>query len=380
MHEPTLPNPFRDAQEGRRRAAPPPGVGQKEWTRLYAMAVVFMLCVGTMIYVKKTMDAPKKEEKGLPAGQVQYSIEGAPKKPAQDPVPQPAPDPAKPVKVDVTVPPLPKDGAIDFKALAAPFKDGTEKPVKETPEFIQMLNVTLNAVKPEDVSKRVAAGLTTEAVGKDPAKHRGEVLRIYGRLIYIYTEKLETTTPVPMEYVYLGVMQEYPKNRTLYFYMPEKPKDPATGQPIEFKQHVYKGQTIFDDWVEIEGVFLRTYEYPGQKSVDDGKGDPLVRSLMFMVKNLRIVEKPKMTHTRSGFIFVVSILAAITVTIVLVAGIMSRRYGSDSLRQKAFAIKREQAKKEGRDIFAPKEGLKPNPGEPAAAPPVEPPPAPPPGA
>jgi hypothetical protein len=375
MHEPTLPNPFRDSQEGRRRPTPPPGVGQREWTRLYAMAVVFMLCVGVMLYVKKSMDEPKKGDKALPTDQVQYSIEGAGKK---DPGPQAAPDASKPAKVDVVVPPLPKDGPIDFKALAAPFKDGSEKPVKETPEFIQMMNVTLNVVKPEDFSKRVVPGLTTESVNREPAKHRGEVLRLYGRLIYIYTEKLETTTPVPMEYVYLGVMQEYPKNRTIYFYLPEKPKDPVTGQPLEFKQHLYKGQTLFDDWVEVEGVFLRTYEYAGQKAVDDGKGDPLVRSLVFMVKNLRIAEKPKMTHTRAGFITIVSVLAAITVTIVLVAGIMSRRYGNDSLRQKAFALKREQARKEGRDLLVPKEGLKPNPG--AAAPPSEPPAAPPPGA
>ncbi len=376
-----LPNPFRQQTEGPKRK-PMPGVSQREWTRLYAMAVVFMICVGGAIYAKKSMDALKKKEEALPAGQVEYSIEGMGKKPE---APQAAPDkpapqdPAKP-KVEIPIPPLPKDGAVNLKELAAPFRDGREKPVKETPEFIQMMNVVLNAVTPEDMAKRVSPGLSTEAVYREPQKHRGDVLRVYGRLIYIYTERMETTTPNNIEYVYLAVMQEYPKNRTVYFYLPEKPKDPATGKPLEFKTHVWKGQTIYDDWVEIEGVFLRTFDYAGQKATEDQQGDTLVKSLMLMVKNLRIVEKPKMKNTREGFITVISVGAAIVVAIVLVAGIMSKRYGNSSIRMKIFAVRRDKAKLEGKDVFGRKPPEAPAPEAPKAeggtAPPAPPPEAP----
>jgi hypothetical protein len=372
MQQDPLPNPFRKGSPG--GVGPrSPVVTEKDWARLYAMGVVFMLCVGAMIYIKRTLDKPAPEgAPALPEGQVQYSIEGQPRKSPSVPQEAPLKPDAEPKKV-VPLLPLPKEGELDFRALAAPFRDGSEPPVKETPEFIQLLNVMLNAVKPDAFRKLVNPAVTPDAAYHDPAKHRGEAIRSYGRLIYIYTERLETTTPNNLQYVYLGVMQEYPKNRTVYFYLPEKPADPETGKPLEFRSHLWRGQTLYDDWVEVEGVFLRNYDYPGQRATAAQAEDSLVRSVMLMAKNIRIVEKPKIKNTREGFIVVVSVIAAVLVTVVLVAGVMSRRYGGGSLRGKLLDARRQKAKQEGRNLFG--RPAVPEAGKTPAEPPPPPPPA-----
>src|SRR5262245_26332986 len=183
-----LPNPFRKEASGAPRRPPPPN--PREWTRLYIMALVFLLTVGTMIYMRK-MAAPKPK-KDKPAGDaIDYSLQKDPQaerpKEGQDPSDPPE---GKRVKREIPVPPLPKDGVVDFRELAAPFQDGRQKPVKETPEFIGLLNVFLNSVTPESISKRVNPAVTVDQAYLAPATHRGEVLKAYGRLIYIYTERL----------------------------------------------------------------------------------------------------------------------------------------------------------------------------------------------
>jgi len=336
-----LPNPFRKEEGGPRR--PPPGGNPREMTRIYIMALVFVMTVGTMIYMKKVAVPSAKKEK--PAGDaVGYSIQGDARQGRPEAGQEtPAPDPERRVKKELPLPPLPKDGVVDFKELAAPFQDGRQKPVKETPEFIGLLNVFLTFVTPESISKRVNPEVSVDRAYLAPEKHRGEVLRAYGRLIYIYTERLDVTTPNNMEYVYLGILQEYPKNRTVYFYMAEKPRDPKTGEPIEFKSHLWKGQTIFDDWVEVEGVFLRTYDYPGQK-LSEQDPDPLTKSVVLFVKNLKVSHKPQYADHRAGFIFGVAALAVVVVAIVIVAGIMTRKYNTGSLRMKLFSLKRAKGK------------------------------------
>src|SRR5687767_2864212 len=128
-----LANPFRQPEPGPRR---PPTSNPNELRRLYIMGIVFLMVVGLMIYVKKTGLTDKTTKKESPApGQVDYSIKGDPKKDPGQAQTDPATPEDKP-KRDIPIPPLPKDGVINFKELAAPFRDGQEKPVKETPEFI----------------------------------------------------------------------------------------------------------------------------------------------------------------------------------------------------------------------------------------------------
>lgn len=346
-------NPFRKKPEGderpaRRPSAPPPGGSPKEMVRLYIMALVFFMAVGTMIYMWKTAATPPKKKAAPGIG---YVIRPDGTRVGPD-GPAPADAPAlPPVKKDVPLQELPKDGVVDFKKLAEPFLDGVEKPQKETPEFVAMLRVMLNAVTPEMMSKRVDPALTADLAYLDAQKRRGEVVRVYGRLVKIYTEPLDTTIPENLKFVYLGIMMEFPTNRTVWFYMPEKPVN-AAGQPIEFKKRTRGGEEFYEDWVEVEGVVLRRYDYPSQ--FDTEKGDTAwARSLVLFSKAPRLVAKPEIGNKKAGFITAVVVAAVVLIAIILTAGIMSRKYGGGdgSMRLAVVAAKREKAKAKGESFF-----------------------------
>jgi hypothetical protein len=303
------------------------------------MAFVLFLVVGTMIYMKKTADSGAARKKDRPgAGQIEYKVSPAP---GPDPAgtPPAAQDPTLPSRKDIPLLPVPAEGRASFRELASPFRDGEEPLVKETPEFVNLINVFLNSVSAEELRKRVNPAMTAELAYRDPARHRGEVVRCYGPLIQIYTERLDATTPNNVEFVYLGVMQEYPSNRTVYFYMPEKPKDPVTGAPVEFKVDRVKGHEFIQNWVEVEGVFLRTYVYPSQYENEQGK-TAYARSSVLFVKNLKLSRKPEMADPRGSFVFLVGGLAVAIAAIIVVAGVMTRKYNSGSLRMKMFVLRR----------------------------------------
>ena len=353
MNDP-LANPFRkksDEEERpqRRPSTPPPGGNPKEMVRLYVMALVFFMAVGTMIYMWKTAATPQKKKLAPGIGYVirPDGTRVGPDGPAPADVP-----PLPPVKKDVPLQDLPKDGVVDFKKLAESFLDGVEKPQKETPEFVAMLRVMLNAVTPEMMAKRADPTLTADLAYLDAQKRRGEVVRVYGRLVKIYTEPLETTIPENVKHVYLGIMMEFPSNRTVWFYMPELPLDPTTGQPIKFKKYTKRGEEFYEDWLEVEGVVLRRYDYPSQ--YDTEKGDTAwARSLVIFSKGPRLVSKPKMGNAKAGFVTVIVVGAVIVIAIVLTAGIMTRKYGggAGSLRLAVVAGRREKAKEKGESFF-----------------------------
>lgn len=334
-----LANPFR--KDAPPRSAPPGGT-PREWARLYVMAIVLFMVVATMIYMKKMVDSMNQKKaaatRALGPGELEYRVN--PKPPGQG-----GPEaPAGTEKKQVPLLPVPPGEVTQFKELAAPFRDGMEKIEKETPEFITFLNVMANSVTGEGLSKAVRKGLTAEIAFQKPAEHRGEVLQCYGQLIQLYTERIDATTPDNREVVYLGVMTEYPTNRTVYFYMPERPADAATGKPIAFKAEMKKGHEFLRDWVEIEGVFLRQYVYPSQ--YEDDKGQTIyAKAAVLFVKNLRVVPKPQFNDPRGSFVFVVAGLGVVIAGIVVVAGVMSRKYGSGSLRMKMFHLKKQKGDK-----------------------------------
>lgn len=348
-----LANPFR------KQAPPPPsprGPAPKEWARIYLMAVVLMMVVGTMVMMKKMVDnlnnRDKSRAKGQPGG-VTYRLETPPQEAKAVGGSQEAQKESG--KKAVAIPPLP-EGAVNYKELASPFKDGRERIEKETPEFINLLNVFMNKVTPEDFSKAVNPNLSADLAFLKPAESRGEVIRSYGSLIQVYTERLDTTTPNNVEVVYLGVMTEFRSNRTVYFYMPELPKDPATGKPVAFKGHAKKPTQFLDDWVEVEGVFLRQYLYPSQ--YDDERGQTIeAKAAVLFVKNLRIAPKPNYADPRGAFVFIIGGLAVVIAGIVVVAGVMSRKYGSGSLRMKMFQLKKGKGQGAGLPPPAPEKQL-----------------------
>jgi len=335
-----LANPFRkknddEAAAPARRSAPPPSGTPREMVRLYVMALVFFMAVGTMIYMWKTVTAaPPRKAKGEGV-----SLRSDGTRTGPDGTAQPEAPPLPPVKKDVPLQDLPKDGIVDFKKLAESFVDGLEKPVKETPEFVALLRTLLSSVTPDMLEKRVVPGTTADVAYLESAKRRGEVVRVYGQLTRIYTEPLETTIPENATHVYLGIMTEFGTNRTVTFYMPELPRDPKTGELIRFDDtRDKKGETFFRNWVTIEGVFLRRYDYESQ--MEDREGRPLVSrsALLFVGRgNLELATPPQIANARTGFIVIVTVIAVLVVAIVIVAGVMSRRYGGDALREKRMA-------------------------------------------
>lgn len=344
MNEP-LANPFRkksDESAAPRRPAAPPGGTPRELVKLYVMALVFFMALGTMIYMWKAATAPKAR-KSAPG--VSIRPDGSrPDAPPADPIP--------PVKKDVPLQDLPKDGVVDFKKLAEPFVDGLEKPVKETPEFVAILRAMLTAVKPGDLAKRVNPQLNADLAYLNAPKVRGEVIKTYGRLVKIYTEPLDTTIPEKVEHVHLGIMMEYPSNRTVWFYLPEKPVD-ASGQPVKFKTYTKRGEEFYEDWIEVEGVVLRRHDYPSQYATEQDV-DAWAKALVMFSKDVKISAKPQMTSTRSGFIAVVVLLAVVTVVIVLVAGVMTRKYGGGGLSMRLAVNQAKRDKEKAKGVEPPK--------------------------
>lgn len=339
MPEP-MANPFRKSGAAGPRVPPPPGMMPREWARLYVMALILLLALGTMIYMRKMMPSGAPRADGKEPGGVAFES----RRPPQDSgAGEARPEPPAGRKKEIPLAPLPADGAVPYRELAAPFRDGDEPPVKETAEFVNLLNVFLNAVTPEGFSKAVDPQVHADRAFLEPDRYRGTPLRTYGRLIRIYTEPLDCTTPNNVERVYFGVMQEYKTNRTVCFYLPELPRDPATGKPLAFRTYRKGGEEFYEDWVEVEGIFLRRYIYPSR--MEDSQGQPLyAKSALLFAKNIRLSPRPQYSDHRAGFIVMVSLGAAVIVAIVLVAGIASRKYGSGDLRMKLLALKR--AKKE----------------------------------
>jgi hypothetical protein len=345
-----LANPFRKRSSEGEAPRRPPGGTPRELTRLYIMALVFLMSVATMVYMwKAAVAAPRKPQKAGVGVTVRPdgTREGAPDGQA----PQ-AKAPLPPVKKDVPLQELPKDGLVDFKKLAEPFRDGLEPPVKETPEFVALLRTMLTAATPEMLAKRVNPELNAEKAYHDTQRARGEVVRVYGRLVKIYTEPLDTTIPENVTHVPLGIMMEYPSNRTVWFYLPEKPKD-AQGAPMRFKTYSKRGEEFFEDWIELDGVVLRRFDYPSQYETDKEE-TAWARSVVLFGRGVRLASKPQMTGTQTGFVTVVVLLTVVIVAIVLTAGVMTRRYGGGdaSLRMAVTAAKREKAKQKGESIFA----------------------------
>jgi hypothetical protein len=333
-----LPNPFRKDEP---RSAPPPAVvGQKEWARLYVMAFVLVLVVGTMIAMKKMTDTLNRPKDRPGPGQVDFKVRDSLGGTAGQAAP-PADAPEAPPKKVIEVPAPPAEEGVDFRALAAPFRDGEEKIVKETPEFISLVSVFLKSVTREGLARKVTPDLTADRAFLEPAKNRGAVFRTYGRLIQIYTERIDATTPENVEFVYLGVMQEYPTNRTVFFYLPEKPMDPATGKPVEFQSYRKRGDEFVTDWVEVEGIFLRQYVYPSQ--LEDDKGNTYyARAAAMFGKTLRLAKKPEFSDPRGSFVFIVGGLAVVLAVTVIVGGVITRKHSSGSLRMKMAHLRRQK--------------------------------------
>jgi hypothetical protein len=274
---------------------------------------MLLLMVGAMAYVRRRADR-------LPAPEPGVSLCPA------DPPPQGIV--AQGEKPPWMIAPLPPDGSIPWQALAAPFKDGAGRIDKETPEFMALLSAFVRVVTPGVIAKAADPALTADAGFRHPADYRGRVMRIYGRLIRIYTERLDAVVPGLADVVSLGILQEYRTNRTVWVYLPGKPCG-ADGTLPE----------LHEDWIEFEGLFLRRHDYLSQ--AEDEQGNPVQgHAAVLFAKDLRLSRPPGVRDWKSWFTAGVAGATLVALAIALVAGIMSRRYGAGSLRSKMREIRR----------------------------------------
>ena len=123
----------------------------------------------------------------------------------------------------------------ELERAIAEFKvEDLETPIeKESRGFVTLLTHFLKNLTPEEAKAKVNATLSTKDIFEEADRHQGQYVRIVGRLIQLYPEYINATTPTGTEVVYLGILESFQPpnpNRTFYFYLPEKPRDPKTGE------------------------------------------------------------------------------------------------------------------------------------------------------
>ena len=87
-------------------------------------------------------------------------------------------------------------------------------------------------------------------------------------------------------------------------------------------------------------LFLRLHQYETQNPKT-----PFDTSGIIFAKNLRVFPKPEAADHTLGFILLVGLAALALITIVLVGGFMSRKYGRGSIRLRLHQERRSRKRK-----------------------------------
>lgn len=313
MAEVPLPNPFRKDAPGPR----PPGIEPKDWARLGVIAVVFFLAVGAMIVLhfsskrRGPAEPPKKKD---------------------------------PVKEETREAPAPgQDLEEDARTALKEIKDGPDEIRRDDPRFLAWLYF-LQKLDAAEAARRVDPKLAPAALLADPAAHRGKFVRLKGRLFQFDTKPLGVTTATGTRDVYLGYLSAHPSEATTWFYLPDFPVDADTGKPFQFHTTREQGYDLTTDWVEIEGMFLRVYEYEGLNA--SGGPGRTIRAPVVFAKVIRRVTPPKSGARRHTFTYLVVGIAVAVIGAVVFAGVLSRKRGRKSIRMAMFDLKREKGQVE----------------------------------
>ncbi len=310
-----LPNPFRAPPGPSRRAPAPPG--PREWGRLYILALAFLLVMAAVIGFRRLGSGPP---------------------------PPPPPEVTLSLGAQETSPPA--GPATPFREMAAPFRDGMETLDREAPEFRSVVERLRDSATAGAVSRAVDPALTADGAYRDAARLRGAALRTRGRLLMLAPEPVKGLGEVPF-----GVLQEDRSGRTVTFYLPAAPLD-AGGRPLAFRKVREEGQEFIADWVEIEGVFLRQYDYPSRHQ--DRAGETVwARTPLLFAVTLRKAAAPERVDQRGAMATAAGVALAALLAIGILAWVLSRREGGGSLRMRMFMMKKQAfpAPDPGREIL-----------------------------
>ncbi|MBI4564332.1 MAG: hypothetical protein HY716_06535 [Planctomycetes bacterium] len=264
------------------------------------------------------------------------------------------------VRVDVPPPSAPEDQAPVralpdpevselFRSLAAKFEDTPDTIVQEidyeSPEFLEAARALRTSLSPEQAARLCKPADKVE-LAANPQAHQGALVRFSGRLIQIYTRPVSVTNPAGLKQVYEGYLVDLKGPHVpVTFFLIDKPA--AT-----FRAYFKEGMEYLKEWVEIEGVFLRRYRYQGLPAEGAGEG-PTQTSLVVLAKNLRLIPERKPEDLRGGFAALVGGAGLLLAIIVIVAGVMTRKYGGGgaSVRLRMFQIKRKKMAEKGQSTF-----------------------------
>lgn len=347
-----LANPFRRNREGH-APTPPRKVPAREWAKLYAIGVILLLALLLMAILQFQAESPKG-----PSPETRTS-----EAPQATPDRWPDSEPARAPDRSQEAPPerlqeLASDFADDKDSIHAAI-DWNSQP------FLSLMASIRSGVTPEEATKRVEPGITVPMLLQDPAAYRGRFVRCRGRLVTISLKRVDHTTPDGVSHIYLGyLLTPPPEEARVQFFLADRPAGP-------FRYRTVGEDILYEDHVEVEGVFLRLFRYEG-RSLNKGPGQIQTAAVLFG-KNLRVIEPPKLPDPRGGFALLVLGGGGVIALVILGAGILSRRQGSASLRMKVHELRklRESA---GKPVAAAQPSAPPDapapPGPPQASPPA----------
>jgi hypothetical protein len=243
------------------------------------------------------------------------------------------------------------DGAQDLRSrLAAEIArlqgvDPNESPSARHPAVAEILRLLDTEATDAFVAGRVDPKLTGAALLREPDRHRGAFVRLRGPV----RDSFAVDRPAwleerpghnPLEQVF---MEEHPGGRVLCVYFVNKDR----GIVWRTSDKPLGGGTVYPilDWIEVEGVYLRPYEFES-RLVRDGKA-VRNRAALIVARSVRIVPPPApVPDQQRSYQPLVIVAVGLAVGVMVVGAIFTRRYGGRMpLRMAVARARRNQETK-----------------------------------
>jgi hypothetical protein len=176
-----------------------------------------------------------------------------------------------------------------------------------------------------------------------PAVSRGKYFRIEGKLLEIYSLRINYDSPNLPKDVYMGVLEDQITRRAIHFYTSEQPRR-ADGSRFKTKQ-VKAGGRIYDiidrGWVQIEGIFVNLRLYESHR-VENRKNVRMIGANFIARTCSELPPPPPPADIGGGLLIIMGIVGVIIGGLVILANVMGRRYSSGSLRVRTALLRQER--------------------------------------
>ncbi|HLG42569.1 MAG TPA: hypothetical protein VI643_04320 [Planctomycetota bacterium] len=177
-----------------------------------------------------------------------------------------------------------------------------------------------------------------------PAASRGKYFRLEGRLMKVYSLRVNVESEGLPKDVYMGVMEDRVSRKAVHFYIAEMPRraDGSKFPTIQVRAEDGRPYDLIDNvYVVVEGVFLNLRVYESVQS----EAHKYIRQHGANLVAKRCTElppPPPPPNIGMGLVAIMGVVAVIIGALVVFAAIMGRRYNLGSLRIRAAILKRER--------------------------------------